>query len=1656
MALIKKLAGGGSQPINPPQNNKETDSPILTDEQMNQFRQKLNDWGNQNFKGRTSKQMNYLNTGINDLFSAVKAGNKPIFDETSNTFSLPGFENALKPEESTSTNLFGEHSEQAIRSYIATQAKDLFKNQTQNKAKSFDFYLKDPKYSILNTEYGGDENEFVNSIRGKNTAERSVLASKYLAQSLADIKNADTTKITNYGSGLSKEKILDLQSNNKLDSLLNELNSGKLSADDIIKKSEPFGLGTTIRSIIYGDTEPAASNVSQTLGKEDYTTNKELAAIARNEGYKLWNNNGVFRLTDTNNNPLTNLKGFIAPNYQFKDLAGLTGSYLTTDANGVPTLNIRNAEGIYSLGNDEQHLDKNLIHPFEVQHYWASKQYNPVFGNMSTNYFDVSPNIALQRPTDKVLGISITGKINWDGTPQADHYIYIRDNRVIGSGKLSGDGLHIDWNTSGLYGNTKWQTTDDELRKHSSAILKSPAVVNPYKGSPLQMTGISNLEDFILAARQNPERFGFAKDSKGTYIQLNNGLHTFNFYAGKGESDNNLHQDVIRFLDYVDNKARTKEPLEGNEEIGLRTILARHPDLISHIKHIDLNKLSDISKLRGVTPTILNPVDVKNPVNNIDFKPIGRSSILKEGGTIKMQFGGTVLNQQQSITTDVGTLVNKESVKPENSEKLDAWQIGSIIATGVGAVASFVPVIGSGIALACGVIGTGLDAVHDVSKHGFDRETMQNLGLNLGLTALSVVPGLGAARLVKNSAKGLDIVGKIGEESKVITTITDPDVIRAIGKVTKTSVEGTKEGKAIMTVQQLADKAGIQVEKLGVDSKKASAILTATPETIDKITSALHTVDPTLLQRITNNAVTRAIPKIMTVGAAVNGIRGAYNMASKIGDPNQSFTEDDWKSVEGGIFALSGLTRGLLLPKALKYVTGSESKVSAIGSDGQVVHFTPEESSTIAGINGEKNQFAKAQDLYKNRISKEISDIQSKYTEGATMSDDHKSQIEALKNKLNITLKPNSMLNHVPFVKNNFVVQTANTKGSLSEPDPFAGSIEKGIQKWAIANKTPDILFGKPKTISAFEPSIESPKVSTTTKANSEILNKEQPLDLVDKQVQELEKILYDESGQTRMNFKSGGIIKAKKGSSILNIPLIPDKSFDWGYNVYDPSTMKKLAPVMQAYNKIRNTPDNYSGNEKNVLNFQRAYAKSGLFNNWINQVGAQRGYDQTALGTYLKNGSAYNFDAKKYGITDSWINGLNALYSKINAPIVAKDLSVKPGVDTTKMNIPGITQNNITNGAYKQVNAIPGKQNRVDLPDLTNLAILLNSNKATERMRQMSLSHLNPVLLQAPSEIATPVVRDLTTENNYQKAGLNIQHLLGRQAAGTADINQQTAILLEGQNKANESMLQGNQASSQVYNTTLGNAMNNAATNAQARTNVANQNAQNMYAYNMGVAGINNNATSIKAGNLNNFLLRTDEDIRQNALMNDQYNKSLSLQNLQMKYYNDTQNGTNKSSMLNKQYQDYVLNKEKSQGYQDWLNKYKGLAGYKDNNPTFESSTEGKAWTAESEKMQNAILNASNAEYSDYLNKQMSINKPVKQGFFPISWKSGATLMASGGSFTGADRIKIEHMKENAHKQDKNQEAYLKTIKAATDNNTKIALSISKDTMQFLMKMFR
>ena len=337
------------------------------------------------------------------------------------------------------------------------------------------------------------------------------------------------------------------------------------------------------------------------------------------------------------------------------------------------------------------------------------------------------------------------------------------------------------------------------------------------------------------------------------------------------------------------------------------------------------------------------------------------------------------------------------------------------------------------------------------------------------------------------------------------------------------------------------------------------------------------------------------------------------------------------------------------------------------------------------------------------------------------------------------------------------------------------------------------------------------------------------------------------------------------------------------------------------------------------------------------------------------------------------------------------------------------------------------------ELPKLTHTLL---GNKKNAQI----LSKINPVLMQAPTEIYKPVVTNLANENFVNNQVNSYLHQASKPM--TSDASLQKGIQLEALSKTTPMLIQAKAGNTDMYNQTLNASRDSAEKYGAMRTEVANANRERIGAHQARLANIESGKNVADVASFSNFYDKANEVAERNKMYKFQSDTEKKLQDLQSEF----------SSKLKPFEENYnkLSDIKNSNIYKEFEQYKKDFAPDIDLNST-EGRTDGKTWSK-------AIEEEKEIKYKDWMNKRDELTPYYQSQFLnlrnrnPYLTKFSIGSYKSGGELTARSKVEVQQLKNKL----KEKELDIKYRDKALDRKQKEVSSIlnglSKETF-FLLK---
>lgn len=286
----------------------------------------------------------------------------------------------------------------------------------------------------------------------------------------------------------------------------------------------------------------------------------------------------------------------------------------------------------------------------------------------------------------------------------------------------------------------------------------------------------------------------------------------------------------------------------------------------------------------------------------------------------------------------------KAGIGGTRSGQWDAHDTASAVSIGLDAIAlgaSFFAGPGTIVAGVLGILATGIQAISDATNDDVTREQLYaNLGLNLGLTALALVPGGNVGKLTKGlvkagskGTKGARSLAKVSKKAMEALESSD-DIIKQVSKAAKNAGDDVsafvrnlddiaKSDKKLKPLTEVLKVASTETGEEGAKLIKSLANSEGAVETAFNAAKKLVSDTPTIKKaslRLINEAAEQAASKtsktwdatknIVGKSATIGGLGvGAYSAIDAVGEVSrgEGVSLDNLRGLLAGAGGLVGL-----------------------------------------------------------------------------------------------------------------------------------------------------------------------------------------------------------------------------------------------------------------------------------------------------------------------------------------------------------------------------------------------------------------------------------------------------------------------------------------------------------------------------------------------------------------------------------------------------------------------------------------------------------------------------------------------------------------------------------------------------------------------------
>ena len=351
-----------------------------------------------------------------------------------------------------------------------------------------------------------------------------------------------------------------------------------------------------------------------------------------------------------------------------------------------------------------------------------------------------------------------------------------------------------------------------------------------------------------------------------------------------------------------------------------------------------------------------------------------RTFVKKFGGTIKkLQVGGSnvqIAVPEKKLNTNA-KFINRSS---QDGRVSDIGNNFSDTADAVTLGLDALSLAGGALGVGAGLASTGVQFVSDLSRDGLHGETLKNLGINLGFTALALIPGMGAAKMAKGAVK--------------------------TAKIAKVATEGIKDASKAIKILETAATASKDLEK----AEKARFLLKGLDVAKDvvKDEKVINNIFGKIAKGAANTKFVPTVVKGIGYGSMAMGaqytIPSIGNAIDDIQDGGLSNVKlSDLRNIVGGAGAVKSvyhIGKNQMIKRGTEPISAETSlprKVKVKGGLNDVEEVKGKYSNSDEAL-------SKIKESYKtklNETTKQISDLETKRTTAPSKEIDD--QLEALK-----------------------------------------------------------------------------------------------------------------------------------------------------------------------------------------------------------------------------------------------------------------------------------------------------------------------------------------------------------------------------------------------------------------------------------------------------------------------------------------------------------------------------------------------------------------------------------------------------------------------------------------------------------------------------------
>ena len=1230
-------------------------------------------------------------------------------------------------------------------------------------------------------------------------------------------------------------------------------------------------------------------------------------------------------------------------------------------------------------------------------------------------------------------------------------------------------------NVTGFDQSDQYKDIDEHLNNRLTS-LKNTNVINEnptFTTAPTEINGITGLNTF-LNPKDKSKSQQFENEAFYNYlnksVELNKtstptqptkeyhrfhsikGSLTGSEFGGNPEGFNTAWASKDYTIDKkkeLIKNALTSE-LTKFKNAGNKEIIGIDPEVVNKLKagdadkYINEIKTADDSKLSEIA----GHLGMNSELSDLLYIPKTETDIANETEAKRLA-DNEVINHQRTLDTWAANKKLREVVEAENHKRtLATWDLNKKKREDVikklvalkkpedttinkffegkadtadyleaGATAADVASLAGGVVgVGAGLTGTGLQLAADITKGAGGWDIAKNLGMNLGFTALALLPGVGggakaAYKASKLAKEGLEAAKILKGADKILDGVKVAEEVVKASKVAGAAVDTRKvlEAEKLLESASTIKKSEVIAEKVikdGLKNNKFAGKLVENP-LLNKAASAIKTT-----------AVIGGIQTgINAVGQTYKDISQSKKQGlSSLGD----ITIKDVRGLTAGIAGTKGLYHGIISRVGTTNKTISEAGTNVKLKN--VPEGLEEELKTIKIPKGKDVKEA-INEHVDNQIKLKKDEVNRLNTDTETPHKEIISKLEKLDQD---------------------IAALESSKGKITIDNGKLGNKWVGRQLGAgkVKEKTEKVLKTEVDESSLVPKWLQQHAINKVSKPANEVTENSNTA------INELEKSNKEYLKSLKRNKVKEEWDKRPKKEVIEEVPIkkesIPQEN----------PLSKRIKPLPEVSNeqKVLNKKNAMEALQRKRETGKIAKNKNGGVMKY--ELGKPIIFNRTASNDINPwESDEYKNDPEKK-IAANWTQGTksNSLVYTFNSPKLS---TTKEAIVIGKKPItPAATvPNNLITGTLKVASPLVNtqKQNTINIPSLAEPFKYLVGQATNAANLKTSIEHLTPVL-ETPFEKTFAAKNWLPITASYNKAAIDTQRLASRPI--TSDASLALAGSLEGANKANDLRATGNEKAWEVQEGNKQGANEIANENAASRLNTANKNAQTMAAY----SGVIGNLISGKRvqdyKNLTNFVNATTQATSQRNLEKHGYDVAKQQQSFIDEYNNSDWKQLQKQ--LENEYGTEGENWANSKEGIDYVNSQKGAIGnekvswtaspqYKLYNERIKSLnktlTDKEAKARELVTLKGRTLN----DYYDPTGVQFNLPKG-----FP-SFNNKKAIFKSGGTLSAGEKYELEVLKLKQKDKDNNNKNYQKTLDRTDKNTSKVLDGLSKEKLMLL-----